>query len=387
MHTPRRILFGIALLVCGGVVCAATDFYVATDGSDANSGTEALPFKTIQKGCDAASAGSTIYVKAGVYIERVTIAKSGNASDGYVTLQNFGTDSVAIDGTGLTAPDGFSAMLTIQDQSYVRAQGLEIRNYSTTTKNLAILGIFVTGGGDKIEIRNCHVHNIANTTPIKTGGLGRDALGIGVYGTNGKVALTNLIFDSVEVDHCTLGSSESFTLNGNVDGFSATNCTVHDNDNIGIVGIGWEKTAKINDQARNGVIRGNVVFNINSKGNPAYGNDSSAGGIYVDGGRDILVERNQVYHADYGIEIGCEHHGKTASGVIVRDNIVYNCTVAGLGFGGYDLRRGTTIDCQFLNNTFFTTTRRTHTRARSTSRFRRTTFSRTTSSLRRIRMC
>ena len=346
----------IAALTLFGLISAAihaADFYVATDGIDSNPGSEALPFKTIQKGCDSASAGSTIFVKAGVYAEFVNIAKSGNASDGFVTVRNFASDAVALDGSALTAADGGSAMLTIRSQSYVRVHGLEIRNLSTAAKNMLIMGISVNGSGDHLEILNCHVHNIANTAPVDAQKMGRDALGIGVYGTDGKTPLSALVFDGIEVDHCTLGSSESFTFNGNIDGFMVTNCKVHDNDNIGIDAIGWEKTAKKNDQARNGIIRGNLVYNINSKGNPAYGDDSSAGGIYVDGGRDVLIERNEVYNADYGIEIGCEHHGKTASGVIVRDNLVHHCTVAGLGFGGYDLKRGTTLNCQFLNNTFF----------------------------------
>ncbi|MEI6233967.1 MAG: right-handed parallel beta-helix repeat-containing protein [Planctomycetota bacterium] len=333
--------------------CGAADFYVATTGSDSNPGTEAQPFRTVQKGCDAASGGSTIYVKVGVYSERVTITKSGNASDGFVTLRNFATDAVALDGVGLSAPEGSSAMLTITDKSYVRVQGFEIRNYSTTTQNNVIEGIFISGSGEHIEVLNCHVHHIANNAAVNAAKLGRDALGIAIYGTNAATPLSSLLFDGVEVDHCTLGSSESFSFNGNIDGFTVTRCTVHDNDNIGIDAIGWEKTAKKNDQARNGVIRDNVVYNINSKGNPAYGNESSAGGIYVDGGRDILIERNHIYHTDYGIEIGCEHRGKTSSGVIVRENLIHDCTVAGLGFGGYDLQRGTTLNCQFLNNTFF----------------------------------
>ena len=351
MRVKRPFVAGTILLtVCALAACRAADFFVATDGSDANPGTDALPFQTVQKGCDAAAAGSTIFVKAGIYQERVTLARSGNASDGFVTLRNFASDAAILDGTGLTAPDGASALILIADQSYVRVQGLEIRNYSTATKNNLVAGIYASGLCDHLEFRNCHVHHIANNTVIATGGLGRDAHGIAAYGTT---ALTNIVIDGCEVDHCTLGSSESMTLNGNVDGFQITNNLVHDNDNIGIVMIGWEKTAKTNDQTRNGVVQNNTVFNINSKGNPAYGNESSAAGIYVDGGRDIVIERNRVYQNDYGFEIGVEHRGKTASGVIVRDNISYNNLVAGLAFGGYDLKRGTTLNCQFLNNTIF----------------------------------
>jgi hypothetical protein len=39
--------------------------------------------------------------------------------------------------------------------------------------------------------------------------------------------------------------------------------------------IGFERTAPAPavDQARDGVVSGNLVYNITSRGNPAYGND------------------------------------------------------------------------------------------------------------------
>lgn len=329
------------------------DIFVSRAGSDANPGTEALPFKSIQKALDSAIAGSTVQVKAGIYSERVEFKESGSGADAFITLQNFGADAVALDGAGLAAPDGSSALLLIDSKSNVRVKGLELRNYSTDKAQLAIAGIRIQGSGSAVEIVNCHIHNIENNAAVDAQKLGRDAMGIAIYGSDGKHALSGVLIDGCEVDHCRLGSSESLTFNGNIDGFKVTRCTVHDNDNIGIDAIGFEKTASKNDQARNGTISGNIVYNINSKGNPAYGSESSAGGIYVDGGRDSVIERNLVYACDIGIEIGVEHKGKTASGVIVRDNLVYGCVVTGLGFGGYDTSRGVTTGCSFLNNTFF----------------------------------
>lgn len=331
----------------------AADLFVAPDGLDTNPGNEAAPFKTIQKALDASSPGATVFVKAGVYTELIQFKSSGSGDSAFITLQNFANETPAIDGIGLLPLEGASALLTIADKSFVRVKGIEFRNYSTSKPNNVVAGIRVSGAGTHIELINCHIHHIENNAPVSKNKLGRDAMGISVYGTDGNTPISSLLIDGCEVDHCKLGSSESLTLNGNVDGFKIIRCSVHDNDNIGIDAIGWEGTARNNDQARNGLIAQNNVYNINSKGNPAYGNDSSAGGIYVDGGRDIVIERNAVSRADIGIEIGCEHKGKTASGVIVRDNAVYACVVSGLGFGGYDTKRGLTEYCQFLNNTFY----------------------------------
>ena len=53
-----------------------TYWYVAPTGSDANEGTLASPFLTVQQAINAASAGDTINVAAGTYAEAVSVNKS-----------------------------------------------------------------------------------------------------------------------------------------------------------------------------------------------------------------------------------------------------------------------------------------------------------------------
>jgi parallel beta-helix repeat protein len=142
-------------------------------------------------------------------------------------------------------------------------------------------------------------------------------------------------------------------VNGNVENFKITNNKVHDNNNIGIDAIGFEGTASANDQARNGIISGNTVYNIESYGNVAYGTDRSADGIYVDGGKNIVIERNIVYHCNIGIELASEHAGKSTSGVVMRSNFISFCGVCGIAMGGYDTKRGSTDSCRVLNNTLY----------------------------------
>ena len=108
------------------------------------------------------------------------------------------------------------------------------------------------------------------------------------------------------------------------------------------------------DQARDGVCRGNTVWNISSYGNPAYGRHYSADGIYVDGGTRILIERNVSHHNDIGIELASEH-GRPCDQqhVTLRDNFVYRNRIVGLFMGGYDALRGSCENCTVANNTFF----------------------------------
>ncbi|MEM7127154.1 MAG: right-handed parallel beta-helix repeat-containing protein [Chloroflexota bacterium] len=55
-------------------------YYVAPNGNDGRSGSEAQPLKTIQKAVYLAQAGDTIYVRAGTYHEEVRVATSGTAN-------------------------------------------------------------------------------------------------------------------------------------------------------------------------------------------------------------------------------------------------------------------------------------------------------------------
>ena len=52
-------------------------------------------------------------------------------------------------------------MIRIENKSYVVIQGLELRNYRSSVKNHSPIGIFVTGYGDHIELRNNVIHHVA----------------------------------------------------------------------------------------------------------------------------------------------------------------------------------------------------------------------------------
>lgn len=59
------VLLAVALL-CGSA--SAAIYYVATWGSDSNSGSSSAPWATLQHAVDTIAAGDTIYVKAGTYV-------------------------------------------------------------------------------------------------------------------------------------------------------------------------------------------------------------------------------------------------------------------------------------------------------------------------------
>ena len=324
---------------------------MATNGSDANPGTLDRPWRTIQTAATTVGAGSTVYVRGGSYHERVTIQVSG-APGQPIVFQSYPGEQAIIDGTGLTPSAGWSALIDIRDRSHLVIQGFEICHYRTAQENHLPMGIFVTGAGDNIQILDNKIHHIETNFTGRDGG---DAHGVAVYGTRAPQALTGIVVDGNEVYALKLGSSESLVVNGNVDGFQITNNVVHDNNNIGIDAIGFEGKAPdpAYDQARHGLIARNTVYNIDSYGNPAYGTDRNADGIYVDGGTRLVVERNVTHDCNIGIELASEHAGRSTSFITLRNNFVYHNTNVGIAIGGYDTRRGSTEHCVIVNNTLF----------------------------------
>lgn len=377
---------GFILLAAGMFACAGCTTetsreqavpvvrYVSTAGSDSAAGTEDAPWKTIQRAVDSGGAGVTVLVRGGVYNERVTLGKGGSPK-GFMTLRSYPGERAVLDGTALPDPESSpSAMIMIDGLEYVKVEGFEIRNFRTESGDQFPAGIFVIGESSHIELRGNIVHDIANETGDGESG----AHGIAVYGTS-KKPMTDITVADNEIYGCRLGWSEALVLNGNVDGFSVTGNYVHDNDNIGIDFIGHEGECPdpALDQARNGVCSGNRVVGIDtrmaprlsagesetaeseiaageaSSWNPAYGGSRSADGIYVDGGKDIVIERNVVDFCNIGIELASEHSGKTTSGVTVRNNLITNSHTCGIAFGGYDEERGSTENCRILNNTLY----------------------------------
>ncbi|MBI3229091.1 MAG: right-handed parallel beta-helix repeat-containing protein [Burkholderiales bacterium] len=307
---------------------AAGTYYVATNGSDSNPGTLAQPWKTLQKAATSAGPGVTVQVRGGVYNERVNIKASGSATAGYFVLQNYPGETPVLDGSNLTAPASTTGLVTLTDTSYVKVMGFELRNYSTSKSSATPAGILIEGAGTYIEIRNNYVHHISTEVKSSAG----NAFGIAVYGSKAPASINHLTLDGNHLTNLKTGSSESMVVNGNVENFVISHNRVHDNNNIGIDAIGYEGTSPnpSYDRARNGIISDNLVYNISSKGNPAYGNDMSADGIYVDGGSNITIERNTVHHVDIGIEAASEHKGKLTDYITIRNNLIYQNNTVGM---------------------------------------------------------
>jgi len=337
-------------------------YYVSTTGSDTAAGTLSQPWRTIQRGANAAAAGDTVHVRGGVYEERLTLTgKSGTATQPII-IRSYEGETAVLDQNGVTPPNGASALIRLHNCSHIIIQGLELRNYKTAVTNKVPIGVLVSGGGSGVKLLGNKIHAIWQSYAVLNS-FAANAHGVLVSG-NAATAIIGFVMEGNEVYDLRLGASEAVALNGNVTHFVLRNNIVRDCNNIGIDFIGHEGTnsnASL-DVARNGLCVGNVVFNIDSQYNPAYGGNFTTGGgdstraaagIYVDGGADILIERNHVYHCNFGIEVGSEHNGKRATGITVRNNLVRRNHVGGIFIGGYAASVGGTTNSTFTHNTLY----------------------------------
>ena len=353
------VFFLFSPLLCTTLQAAKNStrtLYVSTTGNDSNPGSQAKPYLTLQQAANEAKPGDTINVRGGAYCEKLAPTTSGDAAKGYITFKSQPGETAVVDGGCLTPSEGHGALIELHNVSYIKIEGFEVRNYKTSDPRRTPAGIRVFGGGSHIELLNNNVHDIWQTYTGRQGpGHGANAFGIAVYGTDAGTPISDLVVDGNEVHTLQTGSSESLVLNGNVTHFRVTHNRVHNNNNIGIDIIGFERTAPDPnvDRARDGVVSENVVYDITSKGNPAYRDSVDSDGIYVDGGTRVLIERNVMHDVDFGIELASEHGGRDTSHIIARNNLIYFCHTAGITIGGYDAKRGTTSDSVIVNNTLY----------------------------------
>lgn len=350
MNSPSRaaVFVATAWLLFAAVGAHAATYFVAPTGDNAAAGTLAAPWKTLAHAAATAVAGDTVELRGGTYAERVTFTRSGTAA-APIIFRAHASETPILDGSTLTVGTGWHPFLWLQNVSHVTLQGLELRALRTTQKNRVPIGILVSGTGTGVCLLDNHIHDLGTTYTGKNGG---DAHGIAIYGDSSS-PIADLLIRGNHLHHLSLGSSEALVLNGNVNGFLVEKNHVHDCNNIGIDAIGHEGTCPdpAQDAARNGIIRLNTISAINSHGNPAYGNNYSAGGIYVDGGRDILIERNTITTCDIGIELASEHAGQSTGGIHVRNNLIHANRIGGIFLGGYDTGRGRTENCRIEHNT------------------------------------
>lgn len=132
-------------------------YYVATTGDDNNDGSMAHPWKTLSKGMSSLKASDTLYIRGGVYNERINITGQNGRPYAYITVKNFPGEEVKLD-------SDFSQNVGIKftDSSYWRIDGLKFTRYVGA-------GIWAASGSEYITMENLEMWDIDNKEPHSSG--------------------------------------------------------------------------------------------------------------------------------------------------------------------------------------------------------------------------
>jgi hypothetical protein len=177
--------------------------YTATTGSDTNAGSQASPFRTIQKLLDSLSAGQTGCVQDGVYSESITARTSGSAG-APITLSAVHRGGAKLNGNNNVLANAF--VITGQ---YVNFQNFEIYGYSSAAFTAGSSG---NTGINNIDIKWNDIHDIGRSCNSSLFGV------VGIY----------MHIDNVNIEGNLFHSIGRYTAGEN--GCSPTNTAYEDHD-------------------------------------------------------------------------------------------------------------------------------------------------------------
>ncbi len=321
-------------------------YHVSPTGNDSNDGSASAPWQTLAYAAGQLNAGDTLWVHSGNYTGNVRINASGTPANP-VVISGFPGDTVTLHGNGLA--HGLFLM-KLEHVSHIHIRNIRFGPYQASDAK----GIVIENARD-ISIRNCEFFDI-DYAPDASGQIpssNDNAQPLVIYGSDESTPTSNIEISYNLFHDNDTGYSEVVALNGNVEGFKIEGNIIRDNANIGIDLIGFEGVCPDEslDQARNGTVKNNILYNNRSP----Y---DQCAGIYVDGGKNIIIENNISYLNNYGIEIGCENGNATntrsAKNIVIRNNLIYGNTDTGIKIGGYDYPdTGKTEQIYIYNNTLY----------------------------------
>jgi hypothetical protein len=205
----RWLVAGLGLFAAKNAFAA--EYYVSPTGSDSNPGTQASPFATVQKGANAASAGDTVWLRAGTYsiTSQLTLSKSGTSDTNRTKIWAYQGEVPILDISNYgAASSGSDVPAVLVTGSWMHLKGLEIanakvgssgshsysmlrtKNASNNTFELLNIhhgfgpGLFIDTGNGGNLILNCDSHDNYDVNGSQGDGQNGDGFGVH-YQTSG----------------------------------------------------------------------------------------------------------------------------------------------------------------------------------------------------------
>ena len=338
------------------------DYYVDDNGSDSNPGSETLPFKTINKAVEFVEAGGTIYVMDGIYSDQsagvpivsfyedssqqdsagnnyvysngnnlnnphvVTINKSGNEIDGYITLKNYPNHNPKI------IFNGQGGIKLGPNANYIIVEGFEVEGPSQSiTYNQAIMN-----RRNRITLKESINQNNNNYSYFSGKGIW------GGYDDHHHIIIKNNIVHDTPGSGIRFNDSDHVTIENNTV-YNTTWWTSSASSAI-VFAETISTSEEDNTDEIKMIIRGNTVYNnwnripfymssFPDNAQPPSGNYGNASYSTILDGQGLYVTRSDPnYNGTFLFENNlCVNNGKNginfdrsnASSALIRNNTIY----------------------------------------------------------------
>ena len=329
--------------VCSGAVAHAATYYVATNGSDLRSCSQAQSSSTARLTLNSAltclKAGDTLYVRGGSYDESLLTNIYYNAGNGFPSGTSW-SNKVRIaaypgETVWLTPSSGSHVLFLQVDEHYVEFDGINMDGRNVTDGPVSV-AMFGATQPHHIRIQNAQIIGrtddsgagwaqspveLAAKTPTVTGGI--ELLNLTIHG-GGRPGSTN-----PDNGYGIYVSAPNNLIEG---------CDIYDNKGAGIMLYNDDgafpdnniiRNNRIHDETRWGVSgQAQGICVCNGSNNQIYNNliyDNSAGNstwdaaIALSGSGYAQVDNNTLYgNSGWGIVVGT-----STPGTIIRNNISY----------------------------------------------------------------
>jgi parallel beta-helix repeat protein len=285
------------IVVLGGLsrTTLANTYYVATNGSDSNSGSSLSPWRTLQYAVETISSGDTVIVRAGTYLG-CRIRNSGQVG-ATKTLVAEVAQAAVINAPG--PQNSHSSLIEIENGSGTAVTDWIIDGFEVSNSPHHGIDIRIT---DRITVRNCYVHHSAPT-----------ASGTGIF-------LAFSYHPTLENNESAFNSEHGIYQSNSGDNPTFRGNRSHDNNGAGIH-MNGDKSAKCpcGPYTADGIISFALIENNVLSGNGVAGGSA----INADGVDDSTFRNNLLFnnHA-FGISLFSTDGAHGSSG-----NKVYNNTI------------------------------------------------------------
>jgi hypothetical protein len=259
---------------------------------------------------------------AGTYNEHVAPANSGTSGNP-ITFQNYGSDSVTVDGSGIS----LLGIFDIENKNYITVSGLTLQNANVGSFSA---GVFIFGTCDHITITHLTIYN----TTVS-------GIWAGSAWSYVTPTVTNLLIDGCNIHHTNTANDQEGISIVSVNGFEVRYTKVY--DMVYMAGAGID----VKLGSLNGSVHHNDVSNC--PGVPL---------IYVDcagyNESNISIYDNDLHdggNTGQAMAIADEHGVASLTGISIYNNIFSNCQ---RGFAIFEYKTGTTVPTYnflFINNT------------------------------------